>query len=122
MSADSAIFCRASWTLFSPKSRCPASQAARTASMGWVLETATRRTSPGWRPARRAASAIRALISASRRGISLNTLLLELGDHGLRRRGVRPVRSDFQIGLKRGHRIGELAFVEQGHPHLVVRL
>ena len=29
-----AIFCRASWTLFSPKSRCPASAAARTASIG----------------------------------------------------------------------------------------
>ncbi len=63
VSADCAIFCRASWTLFSPKSSCPASAAARTASMGWVLETAISRTSSGRRPARPAAFAIRSRTS-----------------------------------------------------------
>ena len=61
-----AIFCRASWTRFSPKSRWPAAYASRTASMGKVLETATSRTEEGSRPADRAAAAMRARISASR--------------------------------------------------------
>ena len=69
VSADCAIFCRASWTLFSPKSSWPASAAARTASMGWVLETAISRTSSGFRPARPAASAMRSRTSASRPGM-----------------------------------------------------
>ena len=52
ISAVSAIFCRPSWTLFSPKSRWPAAQAARTRSAPNVLETATSVTAPGSRPDR----------------------------------------------------------------------
>src|SRR6266508_144416 len=61
MSDVSPIFCRASWTLFSPKSRWPAAHAARTYAALKVLETAIRRMSEGSRPARRAAASIRDL-------------------------------------------------------------
>jgi len=50
--------------LFSPKSRWPAAQAARTWSGPNVFDTATSRASSGRRPARRAASAIRDRIAA----------------------------------------------------------
>jgi CubicO group peptidase (beta-lactamase class C family) len=59
MSAVSEIFCRASWTLFSPKSRWPAPHASRTASAPNVFETATSVMADGSRPARRAAASIR---------------------------------------------------------------
>ena len=84
---------------------CPASAAARTASMGWVLETAISRTSSGLRPARPAAFAMRSRISASRSGMCSYrlgpgtgwdrkpvarkpkpSLLLQLRDHPLRLR------------------------------------
>ena len=52
--------------------------AARTASMGKVLETAMRRTSAGWRPARAAASAMRARISVRRSAIAGGSRASEL--------------------------------------------
>ena len=97
------IFCRASCTLFSPKSRCPASYASRTASMGKVLDTATSRTSSGRRPALSAASAMRSRTPARLAAISLTgtqphpafmLLFLQLRHHrlGLRRRTGRWAR------------------------------
>ncbi len=58
-SVVSAIFCRASWTLFSPKSRWPAAYAARTWPALKVFDTARSLTSSGPRPAAAAAAAIR---------------------------------------------------------------
>src|SRR5439155_26981070 len=58
-------FSWASWTRFSPKILCPAAIRGRIASAPWVLDTATRATSSGARPARRAAAAIPARTSSS---------------------------------------------------------
>jgi hypothetical protein len=69
-SAVSSRFCRASWTLFSPKSRCPAAWAARTCAAPNVYDTASRRTSPGGRPHDTAAAAIRSRIAARFAGIT----------------------------------------------------
>ena len=65
-----ATFGSASWTRFSPKSRTPAANAARTASAGCVLLTATRVTSPGGRDARSAARAMRSRTAATRSAIT----------------------------------------------------
>ena len=58
-SVDTAIFCRASCTRFSPNSVWPAATAARTCSMPDVFEMATSRMSSGFRPAVRAARVMR---------------------------------------------------------------
>jgi hypothetical protein len=63
-SAVASCFCRASWTLFSPKSRWPAAYAALTWSGPNVFETARRETSVGVRPAAAAAAAIRERVAA----------------------------------------------------------
>ena len=54
----------ASCTRFSPNTFWPAASTGSIASQGWVLETATRVTSFGSRPAACAARAIRATTSA----------------------------------------------------------
>src|SRR3954466_15867538 len=74
-SAVSPIFCRASWTLFSPKSRCPAAWAARTCSALNIFETARRRMSAGGRPAAAAAAAIRSRIAARLPAMSCTYLI-----------------------------------------------
>ena len=91
------IFCRASWTLFSPKSTLPGVGGGADVLGGKVFETATRRTAAGSRPARPAARAMRSRTSASRArsadGIARSGLLLQLRDERLRLRGVRAARA-----------------------------
>ena len=70
-SADPAIFCRASCTRFSPKSRWPAAAAALTWSRLKVFETARRRTSAGDRPASSADCRIRSRAAARLRAMSV---------------------------------------------------
>src|SRR6185436_6129431 len=77
------------------KWRRPAVKAARTTSAGCVLLTATRMTSPGGRPARAAARAMRSRTAATR--LSITSLLgLEGREQSLRGRRV--------LGVRRVHR------------------
>src|SRR5262245_55786095 len=99
-SAVASTFCRASWTLFSPKSRCPAAYAVRTWSALNVLETARSRTDWGSRPAAAAAAAIRCRIAARLPAMSFTNALLDGRDDRLGRVGVLTGRRQFQVRLE----------------------
>src|SRR5919107_4174623 len=115
-SAVSASFCRASWTLFSPKSRCPAAYAARTCSALNVFETARRRMSAGGRPAAAAAAAIRSRIAARLPTIACTYLcLLDGRDDRLGGVGVLARRLELQIGLELRLRVRRVAGIEIRH-------
>src|SRR5262245_5167765 len=118
-SPDCAIFSSPSCTRFSPKSRCPAAYASRMDSIGNVLETATRVTEEGSRPADRAAAAMRSRTSVSRSAI--DNLLGQLLQEGLNFRGLRPARIGLQVTLERFARVGNLSEIQIGHPELVIR-
>src|SRR6187402_387121 len=118
MSAVSPIFCRPSWTLFSPKSTWPAAAAARTASALNVLETAISLTVVGSRPARRAAASSRDLTEERFRTRATSTdgavlLDVRLQHLGVRFRlgGVWTVRGNLQVGLELLPRFRQLALV-----------
>src|SRR5690349_10468199 len=94
-SAVASSFCSASWTLFSPKSRCPAAYAARTWSALKVLETARSLTDPGSRPAAEAAAAIRFRTAAMLPAMSFNSL--DRVEDGLCGGGVRAVGGELEV-------------------------
>src|SRR5687767_9613839 len=125
--ASASILGRASWTLFSPKSRWPASMAARMASRPKVLETATSRTASAARPESAAARAMRARTSArfaamAAAGIDCVTSLRELGQERLHLLRVLPGWGELQVALERGARSRHLPGVEVRHADPVVRV
>src|SRR6185295_15990179 len=129
MSAVWSIFCRASCTLFSPKSRCPACQAARTWSAPNVFETAMSWMAAGSRPARRAAASSRdrttcrlCATDATVKTWALLDVRLEQLEVGLRFLGVRAVRRHLGVGLELLRRLRQLAGVQVDLAEHEVRL
>ena len=113
---SAAIFCRASCTLFSPKSSCPAAAAART-SIGKVFDTATRRTAWGLRPDA-GGGAIRDAIATRLRKPGAKRparRLLQLRDASSWPGGERTLGRELQVCLEVGHGLGHLAFVHERH-------
>src|SRR5687767_9643291 len=119
----SATFCRPSCTLFSPKSRWPAANAARTCSAGNVLETAIRVIASGSRCARAAAAAMRARtwlrLSAMTASEVTRPPLLAIRLQRLEVRlclfGVGAGGRQLQVGLELRCRFAQFAEVDQ-HP------
>src|SRR5260221_13637504 len=130
-SVVSAIFCRASWTLFSPKSRWPAAYAAWTWPALNVFDTARSRTSSGCRPAARAAPGVRSRMAVEFWLMSfkgpLNPYLelLNRRDDALRDVHVLARRRELQVCLEVRFGFGERllgAGVDQRHAQPVMRV
>ena len=118
-SAVSLIFWSASWTLFSPKSIWPAAAAARTWSAEKVLETATRRTEAGSRPARPAARAMRSRTPASRARGGIEHYFFSASTNCFAIGGVRARRRELEIRLELGDRVRRILADERHAEHVV---